>query len=109
VSKAVFKWLLLLVVILVGAGTVFFHHVEKWSLLDSYYYCVVTLTTVGYGDFTPKTDLGKLAATLYIFFGVGIIAVFVQGVVRRSGSEILKKRAAEGKFNDSRSSKSSDK
>lgn len=59
-------------------GTVFFHFIEGWRWFDSFYYCVITLATVGYGDFTPKTDLGKLAAIIYIISGIGIFLAFVQ-------------------------------
>ncbi len=48
---------------------------ERW--LDRLYFCVITLATVGYGDFSPKTDLGMIFAMLYIFIGIGLlIAVF---------------------------------
>jgi voltage-gated potassium channel Kch len=48
----------------------FFHNVEGWSFLDAAYYTTVTVATVGYGDFTPKTDLGKIGAMVLIFTGV---------------------------------------
>jgi hypothetical protein len=58
-------------------GTVIYHFVEGWKWLDSFYFSVITLTTVGYGDFAPKTDLGKLFSILYILIGVGIIFGFI--------------------------------
>lgn len=39
------------------------------------YWAVVTLTTVGYGDLSPKTGLGKLLASIVMILGYGIIAV----------------------------------
>jgi hypothetical protein len=51
-------------------SVVFFHVVEGWSFLDAAYYTTVTLATVGYGDFTPKTALGKLGCIVLIFTGV---------------------------------------
>ncbi len=48
----------------------FFHFVEGWNFLDAAYYTTVTLATVGYGDFTPKSDLGKIGAIILIFTGV---------------------------------------
>ena len=41
-------------------GTVAYRFLEDWSWLDSLYFSVITLTTIGYGDFSPKTTLGKL-------------------------------------------------
>jgi len=41
----------------------------------SIYWAIVTLTTVGYGDLSPKTGLGKLLASMVMIMGYGIIAV----------------------------------
>lgn len=61
----------------------FYHFVEKLGWIDAYYYSVITLTTVGYGDITPKTDAGKLFTTLYLFIGIGIITAFISTSVKR--------------------------
>ena len=61
-------------------GTVIYHYLEEWSYVDSLYFSVVTLTTVGYGDFTPQTDAGKLFTVFYIIIGVGIILAFINTV-----------------------------
>ncbi len=45
------------------------------SIPMSVYYCIVTVTTVGYGDITPSTELGKLLASILMFTGYIIIAV----------------------------------
>lgn len=58
-------------------GTVFYHIVESLTWVDSFYFSVVTLATVGYGDITPHTDLGKLFTAFYILIGVGIIGAYV--------------------------------
>ena len=41
----------------------------------SIYWCVVTLTTVGFGDIAPITPVGQFLATLIMILGYGIIAV----------------------------------
>jgi voltage-gated potassium channel len=41
----------------------------------SIYWAIVTLTTVGYGDLSPKTGLGKILASIVMIMGYGIIAV----------------------------------
>lgn len=45
------------------------------SIPTSIYWAVVTLTTVGYGDITPLTTVGKIMASAIMLLGYGIIAV----------------------------------
>ncbi len=45
------------------------------SIPDSVYWAIVTITTVGYGDISPVTPLGKFIASIMMFIGYGIIAV----------------------------------
>lgn len=65
-------------------GAIFYHIVEKLKWLDSFYFCVITLTTVGYGDIVPHTDPGKIFTIFYVLTGVGIIATFAQLLLRRA-------------------------
>lgn len=61
---------------LLAIGTVLYSLVEKWSVLDSFYFCVVTLATVGYGDLSPETGVAKAFTAVYILAGVGLILAF---------------------------------
>jgi voltage-gated potassium channel len=45
------------------------------SIPTSIYWAIVTLTTVGYGDLSPKTPFGKFLASIVMILGYGIIAV----------------------------------
>jgi voltage-gated potassium channel len=45
------------------------------DILTSMYWAIVTLTTVGYGDLSPRTALGKLLASVVMVLGYAIIAV----------------------------------
>ena len=72
-----FRSILVWTLILLATGTIFYSSVEDWSILDSLYFSVVTLTTVGYGDLSPTTTVGKAFTILYIFFGISIIAASV--------------------------------
>lgn len=73
-----FRGLLAVEFVLLGSGMLFYSYVEKWSWLDSLYFCVVTLATVGYGDLHPTTEWGKLFAIPYIIVGVAMLGVFIQ-------------------------------
>jgi hypothetical protein len=63
-------------------GSIFYWQVEGWRLLDSLYFSFITLATVGFGDFTPKTDAGKLFTMVYICVGVGILLSFYTRLAR---------------------------
>ena len=68
-----FYSLLVLIGIALGIGTLFYSQVEGLSWIDAFYFSGLTLTTVGYGDITPQTDVGKIFAVIYTFFGLGIV------------------------------------
>jgi len=73
-------------------GTVAYRYIEGWSWLDSLYFSVITLTTIGYGDFSPQTDLGKLFTMAYIIIGVALILGFVNTLFLHYREESTKKR-----------------
>ncbi len=82
--KKYFRITAAITVLVLASGSIFYHFVEKWDWLDSVYFCVVTLTTIGYGDLTPKTDIGKLFTIFYILIGVGVLAAFVNLIIKRA-------------------------
>ena len=71
---------------LILIATVFYWLVESWSLLNSAYFAVVTIATVGYGDLAPKTAFGKAFTIGYIFAGIGVfvavVTAFAQAALR---------------------------
>ncbi len=70
------------VALIITIGAVLYHWLEGWSWLDSFYFVVITLTTIGYGDFTPTTAVTKL---ITIFYGVNgvIVILMLFDVIRR--------------------------
>jgi voltage-gated potassium channel len=63
-------------------GTVVFHALEGWSILDSLYVSAQTVTTVGFGDLAPATLPGRLFATLFMMVGVGIVLYSLTSAVQ---------------------------
>lgn len=91
-ESAVMGVLLSLLGIYVFIGSVFYHLVEKWNWLDSVYFTVITLSTVGYGDFSPQTNIGKMFTIPYIFIGIGLFVAVANSLLRRRGQKAFKKR-----------------
>ncbi len=58
--------------ILITVGTLGFYVIggEEWSLIDSFYMTIITMTTVGFGEVHPLNDIGRLWTSFVIVFGV---------------------------------------
>ena len=57
-ERHAFRYLLAATAFIVLLGTVVYHFVEHFSWVDAYYFCIITLATVGYGDLAPHTEFG---------------------------------------------------
>ena len=83
ISKGLREMLGCLVFSFVGIliGILVFHHAEEsWTVLESAYFSVVTLTSVGFGDFYPDTHAGLVCWYFWIIFTFGVMTVFIGGV-----------------------------
>jgi voltage-gated potassium channel Kch len=78
------RGLLVAMAIVLGIGTVSYMSLEGWSVVDALYFSVVSLLTVGYGDYVPTSDGAKLFTIGYLLTGVGIIASAATTIIQRS-------------------------
>ena len=72
------------------AGVLVYHWLEGWSYIDALYFCVVSLATVGYGDFTPTTPLARLFTIFYLINGIAILLALFDRL------RVVRARAIEG-------------
>lgn len=81
-------------ILLIG-GTVLFHILEDWTWIQSFYFTVVTLTTVGYGDLAPSNDTTRLFVSFFILIGVtytvGALGIISAGYLNRRSSKLEQK------------------
>jgi voltage-gated potassium channel len=65
------------------AGGVAFASVENTSMGNGLYWVITTMTTVGYGDMTPKTPEGKAIAIAVMLIGIGFATLVIGAVAQR--------------------------
>lgn len=90
-EQRIYRTLLAATVFILAFGTVFYHFVEGWPWVDAYYFCVVTLATIGYGDFIPQSTFAKIFTTIYIFVGIGILTAFIRTFLTHHGQRIVER------------------
>ena len=68
---------------LVLTGTLFYWRFEDWTIIEALYFSIVTLTTVGYGDFTPTTAGTQIFTIVYILTGFGVLVALLTSVAQQ--------------------------
>lgn len=109
---AVFLFTVLVLVVIFGSLMYLIEDASSGftSIPRSIYWAIVTMTTVGYGDISPQTDLGQTVAAIIMIIGYGIIAV-PTGIVTAEFSSVFRQQistqaclecSAEGHDNDAK-------
>lgn len=83
------------VLVTLATGTVVYMFAEGWSALDALYFTVITLTTIGYGDLHPTTDVAKIFTIVFVIAGVGLILGFLNFIVTRTVKDRAEKHRQE--------------
>ncbi len=82
---------LLAILILNLFGIIAYHYLEHWNWVDSLYFSSATLTTVGYGDITPKSEIGRIFTIFYMWSGVSIGFYTLTLLSRQQGNNLQKR------------------
>jgi voltage-gated potassium channel len=98
INRLVFVTVSALASLLVG-GTVVYHYLEGWSWISSFYFTACTLTTVGYGDLFPTTDVARLFTAVFALAGVAIAfaSLSILGTIYLQRSEDLLSKVRESR------------
>ena len=87
---------------LILGGAIFYRQIEGFSWLDSFYFTVITLATVGYGDLYPVTAAGKVFTIFYVLLGIGILVALASEVAQHMIQANQERRVIEGTEFDER-------
>lgn len=72
-KQKVFTAAVLMILVLL-TGSVAFMYIENLHFSESFYFCIVTSTSVGYGDYGPASHTGKIFAIFYILASISLVA-----------------------------------
>lgn len=75
-----FKYMLMLSCVLVVIGGVAIHFAEGMELSDGFWWAFVTTTTVGYGDISPGTGIGRAIAVVLMITGIGLLGTLTSTI-----------------------------
>jgi voltage-gated potassium channel len=99
--------LLVAVGLVVVAGTFIMYEIERGAanskmttFLDALWWCVATVTTVGYGDVVPVTSIGRMVALVYMFFGIALISILMAVITNTFYRKRIQKDENEKKEQD---------
>ena len=83
-----FRALVVILASIILSGSVFYTVIENWSIIDSIYFSIMTIATIGYGDLAPSTPLSKIFTIFMALSGigvfVGIVTKLAQGLTQRT-------------------------
>jgi len=77
-----FRGLMILMLSLLAGAVVFYSNVEGWSMVDTIYFSVMTMSTIGYGDLVPTSSLSKSFTIVFSILSIGVFAAVVSKVVQ---------------------------
>ncbi len=87
---------------LLVSGTLFYWRVEGWTIVESLYFSVVTLTTVGFGDLTPTTPGAQIFTIFYILTGIGVFVALLASVAQQYIAQKSETPSARERLNSRR-------
>ncbi len=114
VFKSLFReWKILIVIgfalfFITFVGSIFIFQIEKGEnanivdFFDAIWFVFITITTIGYGDISPATDLGRVATIIFSLVGISIIALITATVVSGFTNELNERRERQQQLKEIR-------
>ena len=90
--------LLALITVLAGGAAFAAAEGQEVSTWDGVWWAVTTMTTVGYGDLSPATDLGRVVAMIVMVVGIGFLSLLIGAVSERFMAVALEEEVADAEL-----------
>ena len=87
IKKSIVLILIFLVILFGGAAV--YSSAESWNYVDSLYFTAVSLTTIGYGDFAPLTNFGKIFTVFFSIVGISVTFLLITIIGRHVFQEVF--------------------
>ena len=94
--------LLVILLTLLTSATIFYSNVEGWGVVDSLYFSVMTMSTIGHDGFVPSSDLSKIFTIIFLFLSIGIYITVLAKVVKVALDEKKEVRARKKQKKDAK-------
>ncbi|EPQ26443.1 uncharacterized protein PFL1_06091 [Pseudozyma flocculosa PF-1] len=88
-------------------GALAFHYTEGWSYFHAFWFCFIAMITIGYGDYSPHTQIGRGVFVMWGLLGVAVLTILLavvqdafgsllQGVLTKSTARLFDRKSARG-------------
>ncbi|XP_074654790.1 TWiK family of potassium channels protein 7-like [Tubulanus polymorphus] len=81
-KKKEFRYAMLLAVVClilyILFGALIFRIWENWTLFESFYFCFITMTTIGFGDIVPQHQMFMLSSAIYVIIGLALTSMCIE-------------------------------
>jgi len=107
---------LIIIVMIISSFVMYYAEHEDYpeafpNVISCFWWAIVTLTTIGYGDVVPQTLLGKIVGGIMAFLGIGLVAMptgIISAGFLQKISEIKETQKSDNKIKDNKSTKTED-
>jgi len=97
------KFTAALVILVFTIGTIGFHFIEGWTYFEAFFMTLITVSTIGYGELHPLSQLGRYFDVAIIIMGVGTVAysfmAITQLIIDGEAQRLLGRRRLDNKIN----------
>eukprot|EP00736_Rhodelphis_marinus_P011353 Rmarinus@m.10785 len=68
------------IIVMILAGALLFYYEEDTTMMDAVYASAISLTTIGYGDYSPQNEAGRIVSTAWLLVGVVVVGWSLSGI-----------------------------